>query len=149
VVGDLCQRRAFGRDHACREGTAPSRLLEGADNPRRTTARTQGNNRVAAADLEVTDGFGARVGVVLGGGPRRRREESLARDARDHLPRRGGKRRLALRGIDPGEVAGGPRAEIDQPAAALQTLDDGVDRGGDPIAGRTDGSGNGCVLVRH
>ena len=64
-----------------------------------------------------------------------------------HLPVGEAERRAALGRVDHREPAGAAGADVDQPAAALQALDDRVDRGGERRRGGADRGRDPCVLV--
>ena len=149
VIDELGERRVGRRHDGARERAGGGSRLDRSDDERRAPARADAQHGVGCGHGCVGDRQRTRLGVVLGCVALGGGLQPLAGDDRSHPAGRKRERRLALGRIERRDRARGAGADVEQPAAAFEALDDGVDRAGDLVGRRAHGRRHRLVLVVH
>ena len=130
LVGERRELGAGGRRPARRSGRRPARRPESAPSDvRRLAARAHSDDDVGLRQRQRSD-VGARRPRGRPRPPRLRAASasSPAATSATISPVAGRRTSLALERVELGEPAGGPGADVDEPPALRQSLDDRVDR---------------------
>ena len=149
VLDRPAELRARGADDAGGRGAGGRGRLDRAEHVRRPAAGADPDHGVGRSDPDACSVAPARLGVVLGRLLLERRRCVGAGQEGEHLAGLGGERRLAFGRVHLREPAGRAGADVDETAAGLQALDDGLHDGGDVCGRGGNGRRHRSVVLVH
>jgi len=149
VIDEGRKRRVSRRNDGPRQRAGGRSRLDGSDHERRPPTGADSEHRISRRHRCVGDSQSACLRVVFGSVPLGSGSESRAGDDRRDPSGCKRERRLALGRVERGDRSRGACTDVQQPAAALETRDDRVDRLGDLRRRLANGRSDELVLVVH